>query len=372
MKILSIICSEVTSPGGVHKTIAEIAKNNSKRGHEVTVLQTNPLNLPEEELFEGFKIIRVKSRLGKYLYDLSLEMPVYLKKHYKNLNPDIIHVHGYHNLFSLDIINLIRQMDQSVPIVFSPYLDTFRSTLAGEYLWNLHKLLSRSLFKKSSATVSCSKFEADYLINNFNVEENKISVIPLGVDMLNPQKKRGNKNNTINLIYSGYLIDRKGVDFLLNTLNYLVNILEEKNVMLTIIGEGSKKKSLIKLSLKLKLEDHVIWKNFLSREKFINEIINADILMLLSKSEAYGIIVAEALALGTPCIVTNNTSLTDFTYENGCFGVNYPPDPFEVAKLILRIHESDISIGPLSSKIRTWDKVAKDYENLYASLIKEE
>ena len=96
---------------------------------------------------------------------------------------------------------------------------------------------------------------------------------------------------------------------------------------------------------------------------------DADIFLLLSRSENYGIVVAEALALGTPCIVANTTALSEFTKEPGCSGIDYPPDPKELAELIIKIHESDVKVGPFSNKIRTWDEVAKDYEKVYVEML---
>ena len=90
--------------------------------------------------------------------------------------------------------------------------------------------------------------------------------------------------------------------------------------------------------------------------------------MLLSKNENYGITVAEALALGTPVIVTKHSALREFLSEPGCFGVDYPPNPREVAELILKIVNSDVKVGPFSRKIRTWEEVVKDYEEIYSTL----
>ena len=98
--------------------------------------------------------------------------------------------------------------------------------------------------------------------------------------------------------------------------------------------------------------------------------LKIDIFLLLSNSEAYGITVAEALALGIPCIITKITALNEFINEPGCFGVNYPPDPTEVAKMVLKIYTDDVKVGPFSDKIRTWDKVSKDYENVYLDFLK--
>lgn len=368
MRILTLKNGEITDVGGINRTILELNTRLAARGHKCTVITSNNLYLPESEIYNGFRVIRINPNVDKYFYGLNIGIYNYLKKNLQELNPDIIHVHGYHGLFSVLIIYLVRKMDSMIPIVFSPYLDTYRSTFAGKYLWNVHKFISKSIFKKSSINVTCSKFEADYLFKNFHIDKNKINTIPLGVDVLEPTPKK-RRHKKINLIYSGHLVDRKGVDFVIMTLNYLVNELNFKNLKLTIIGEGPKKKSLIKLSQKYRLEDYVIWKSFLSREDFIREISNSDIFLLLSKSEAFGIVIAESLTLGTPCIISNNTALAEFANENGCFAVDYPPDPREVSKVILRIREMNYNVGPLTDRIRSWDEVVDDYENLFYSLL---
>lgn len=367
MKIILMNYMETTAPGGINKVVKEISKNLSKIGHEITVIQSNPLDLPNEELHEGFKIIRVNSKIS--FYDLSPEMYLFLKNNLRKLDPDIIHVHGYHTLFSVEVVNTIRSMDSTIPLVFSPYLDIYRSSFAGKYFWNIYKLFGKKTFEKSSHIISCSNFEAQATIDIFNVKNKKISLIPLGVDTVEYGKRKDVKDK-INLLYSGYLIDRKGVDFILKSLYSLVHDLKVKNVNLTIIGEGPEKRKLLKLANKLNLDDYVKWESFLPKKVLMKTIKESDIFMLLSNSEAYGITVAEALALGTPCIVTNTTALSEFIQEKGCFGVKYPPNPREVAELITEIHKNNVDVGPFSEKIRTWEEVSKDYENIYMNLLK--
>jgi glycosyltransferase involved in cell wall biosynthesis len=370
MKILLVNYLETTSPGGINKVIREIAKNLAKRGHQVTVLQPNPSNLKSEDCCDGFKIIRISSQSNKYFYGLNWGIYQYLNKHLKDLNPDIVHVHGYHSLLSVEIINLITRIDNTIPIIFSPHLDIVKSTFAGKYLWNIYNFFARGIFKQSNSIISCSKFEAQN-IALLGVDPDKVSVICHGVDSIRhlDNDKISFKDDQINLLYSGYLVSRKGVDFLLDSLNTLVHDMGYEDIVLTIIGDGPEKENLLKLTNKLKLEDYIIWKSFLPREDLIKEIIQSDIFMLLSRSEAYGITVAESLALGTPCIITNRTALKEFNEEPGCFAVDYPPMPSEVAKLILNIKDSDVTIRPLTNKIRTWDEVAVDYERLYETFM---
>jgi glycosyltransferase involved in cell wall biosynthesis len=373
MKILLVNYLETTSPGGINKVIRELAINLSTIGHDVTVLQPNPSKQESTESLSGFNIIRVSSRFDKYFYGLNYEMYRYLKKHLKELNPDVIHVHGYHSLLPIETIYTIKRIDPEIPIIFSPHLDIIKSTFAGKYLWNIYNLFARRVFKKSKYIISDSNFEAKN-IEYIGVGKEKISVINPGVDTFEHIDKtrkieKNSKENKIKLLYTGYLISRKGVDFILNSLNILVNDIGFKEVVLTIVGDGPYKQDLLKLSENLKLEDYIVWKSFLPREDLINEIINSDIFMLLSRSEAYGITVTEALTLKTPCIITNRTALKEFKDEPGCFIVDYPPKPKIIAELILDINKDDITVGPLTSKIRPWNEVIRDYERLYKSAL---
>ena len=160
MKILIVNYLETTSPGGISKTVYELAQNLSNN-HEVIVLQPNPSKLQGEEVSDGFRIIRVSSPIDstKYFYGLNIEIYRYLKNHFKELNPDIVHVHGYHHLMPIETIHTIKRIDPDIPIIFSPHLDVIRGRFAGKYLWNLYNFFARTVFSKSSSITSCSNFE---------------------------------------------------------------------------------------------------------------------------------------------------------------------------------------------------------------------
>jgi len=368
MKILVFNYLELTTPGGINKAIYEISKNLAKKGHDVTVIQNNYHGLPDQEKYEDFKVVRIKSKIADTFYGFSPEMYFFLKKNFKELSPDIVHVHGYHNLFSTEIVYLIKKLDSKVPIVFSPHFDVVRETFAGRYLWDFYKFFSKPIINKCSHFVVFSKFECENVIKSLNVDSSKISLIPHGVDRIDVAKKSHGKK--INLIYFGYLIKRKGIDSILKAIKSVVYDLGETNIVLKIIGEGPELENLLKLSNKLRIDEYVLWESFLNEEKLLQEIKKADLSVLLSNSEAYGMTVGECLALGTPCLVTKRAALNEFLNEPGCFGVEYPPNPKEVADLIIKIFRNDVQVGPLSSRIKTWDVVSEEYERLYSDLLK--
>ncbi|MBT9150500.1 MAG: hypothetical protein DDT40_00672 [candidate division WS2 bacterium] len=123
MRILLVNPGEITHPGGINRSVREIAKHLSKRGHEVSVLQPNPLSLSDEEMYERFRIVRVKSKFEKHFYGLNPEIYSCLKKHLKNLEPEIVHAHGYHTLFSPEAAYVTKRINPRIPLVFSFHLD---------------------------------------------------------------------------------------------------------------------------------------------------------------------------------------------------------------------------------------------------------
>lgn len=371
MKILMINYSEVTAPGGVHKTITELAKNLSKMGHEVTVLQGNPQGLPNKETYEGFQIIRVESKIADYLYGFSPEIYFYLKKHFKELNPDIVHVHGYHTLFSPEVIYAIKRISPETPIVFSPHFDIFsHDKFAGKYLWDLYNgIVGRRFSQYPAITLVASNFEGKNVNQILKVPKEKIKVIAHGVDHID-MNYNARKGKTINLLFVGYLLELKGVQYIIEVIHELIYKNNVK-ICFNVVGEGPYEKELKKLAKDLKVDESISWKGFVppsNHEKLLEYYKETDIFLLLSESENYGIVVAEALTMGTPVIITKRTALIGFLDEPGCFGVSYPPDPKEVADLILKIYRNDVQVGPFSKKIRTWDEVAEDYEKVYRSI----
>jgi len=164
-------------------------------------------------------------------------------------------------------------------------------------------------------------------------------------------------------------LKRKNVQSIVESLDVLVHGVGVHGASLTIVGVGPERASISRSIRERGLEAHVTMKPFLTSQGLAHEMKHADLFLLLSNSEAYGIVVAEALALGTPCIVADATALHEFVAEPGCFGVDYPPDPEKVARLITEVFESTAQVGPFSGKIRTWEAVGRAYERLYCRCV---
>lgn len=221
------------------------------------------------------------------------------------------------------------------------HVDAFSEEIGRRYLWRVYTGIGKYVAKTATHIVADSDFEANYVRNTFNVRNDKLSTILLGVDPIFynrlPKPDNSLEKGAVNLFFVGYLIKRKNVPSVLYALHELMHRFEIKDVSLTVVGTGLEKGHLLHLAEELGIDGRITWKETLSNQNLVNEFLKADVFLLLSKSEAYGIAVAEALSVGAPCIVADTTALHEFTKELGCFGVESPPDPQEVAQLILDI-----------------------------------
>lgn len=365
MNILVINYMETTAPGGINRVVSEISARLADRRHATTVFQPNPLNLPSREIHRDFQIIRLWSGIGNRFHELTPSLRFALTRALAQVSPDVVHVHGYATLFSLQALGHLKRKEY--PIVYSPHFDIeSHNSLAGRYLWrDFNRYLGYQNFLIANKIICASKFESKNVQSTFGVSPKKVELIPHGVDQidLTPKKMRDH----IELIYFGYLLELKGVQYILSAVSKLKKKLG-KRVIVTIIGEGNYKSKLLSLSRKMKINDCISWFPFLPADQLVQKLNEADIFLLLSRSENYGIAVAEALASGIPCIVAKTTALREFLNEPGCYGINYPPDPDNLAELIVEVHRN-AKVGPLTDKIKTWNKIVQDYERIYHEVL---
>lgn len=373
MNILIINHMETRSPGGINKTVIELATNLSKKGHLVTILQPNPLDLSSNEEYNGFRIIRIKSFFHKLFYEFNPKVLFNLNDILNSLNPDIVHIHGYLTLFSTSILFYIKRIKPDLPIIMSPHFAiTSHNTFAGKYMGFLYNLIvGKKILQYPDLIIAASLFESNNINHVLDVPVEKVRVIPHGVNTINLNKKKINRD-CIKLLYVGYLIKLKGVQHIIKVLKELINYAP---VELTVVGEGPYKVELANLAKELGVDSYIIWKKFIplgNSEELLKYYVESDFTLLLSSSENFGVVVIESLAVGTPVIVSKRESLNEFLQEPGCFGVDYPPNPKKVANLIWELYTNNtVTTGPFSKKIRTWAEVTEDYESVYSNVLGE-
>ena len=359
MRILAVTKYYYPVIGGVETLVRTLAERHVQAGHQCTVLCMDP-ERDSDEIINGVRVIRFH-RQGHAMSGIHLGVRDWLVN---NANPeqfDIANVHNFHSPQALMASYYCHR--QGLPIVFTTHYHGHGQTKTRDMLFRIYRVYGANIYAWSEKSVCVSNFEKELVQNDFHLADDKIAIVPNGGRDF--QKVEVQKEGSI--LYVGRLVKYKGVDHVLAAMAVLKG--RGKIVLLRIIGTGPEKEALVEKARQLGLEGQVEWLEGISDERLNLEYHRAGVLILLSSLEAYGLVVAEALKSGTPCIVAKTSALTEFSTEPGCFGVDYPPDPKEVAALIEKALSGDIKVGPLSDKIISWQQVSDRYLEIYRSAI---
>ncbi|MDD6072604.1 MAG: glycosyltransferase family 4 protein [Clostridiales bacterium] len=217
-----------------------------------------------------------------------------------------------------------------------PYISWSDGTRYSERNINtLQKLFRKYVVKRAKAFIGSSTRTVEnqqYL----GASPDKCFLSLLTVDIQQYLLRReADEPNHYNLLYVGSLIGRKGLDLLLDSL-----ALTDERISLTIVGEGGEKEGLTQQMERLGLQDRVIFKGFLEGEALKKSYENADVFVLPTREDCFGLVILEAMCASMPVIVSEYADgavdlVTDG--ENGY--IVDPNNSEEMAKAIDTIFE---------------------------------
>ena len=194
----------------------------------------------------------------------------------------------------------------------------------------IHRFFTIAALKNAGRIIVVSKKLREVLIEEGFPSE-KISLDIAGIDKRKFKKMKVKKKDQI--IFVGKVQYSKGVDLLINA---FIDVSKKfKKYRLLIVGDISEKDYYKKLIEKIKEKGISEKVSFLGNRKDIPKLLNESKLFVLSsRSEGYGIALAEALSCGLPCVATNVGGIPEVLekYKGDCALVS--PDAKEIANAI--------------------------------------
>lgn len=203
----------------------------------------------------------------------------------------------------------IAYLDTKVPIVF--WTDATFASMLNYYITDFSKKsiqesekLEYEALKRCKYAIYSSEWAANSAIQNYGINPNKVKVIPFGanIDRI-PLKNETIKplNKPLNLLFIGKGWERKGGTIALETISELSRM--GVDVSLNLVG--SKPPSGITLPKNVKVYEFLDKNNKVDSEILYNLFKNADLFLLPTRKECYGIVFCEANSFGIPVITTN-------------------------------------------------------------------
>ncbi len=171
----------------------------------------------------------------------------------------------------------------------------------------------RAVIKQSDSVITvCEALKSKICEIEKNVPENKIKVIPNGVDISkfvnrSQQEAREKLNlpkNSKIVISIGALIRRKGYNYLVAAIHELYKNSKNHDILTIIIGEGNCRREIERLILKYGLMNKIKLVGFIPHNDLSWWLCASDIFCLTSSREGWPTVFFEAFACGKPVIAT--------------------------------------------------------------------
>lgn len=274
--------------GGSAKVPYQLGQAQARMGHKVTIYASD-YQAKDQLPPYGVKLVKFHCLLNFLGMRVT---PSMLFANFKQF--DIVHLHNYRTLVNIIAAN------KGVPYV----LQAHGSCLPLRTLIDpLHNFIWKNLIlKRASAYIADAEMEIDQYVAE-GVDRNKVSLVPVGIDFKEFAKLPIRHNNPKKrVLFLGRFHKIKGPDLLAMAFK----LLNRDDVELRMVGIDYGFEAELRGRIKtMGIENRVEFIGACFDADKVREYTNADVYVMPSRYEMFGLTFLEALACGTPVIITD-------------------------------------------------------------------
>lgn len=279
---------------------------------------------------------------------------------------DIIHAHDW--MTGIAAI-------EAKKIMKKPFIFHVHSTEYDRSAFNPHPVIleyETSALNYANKIIAVSQYTKNILINKYGIEPSKIKVVHNAVnnEPINFQASTYKHNKDKIVLFLARMSIQKGADYLLKAAQKVIS--KKKNVKFVFVGNGPMLNKLIEMSFDLGINNNVIFTGALNYNEVDKAYKHADLFVMPSVSEPFGLTPLEAMKNGTPVIISKQSGVSEVI--KNCLKVDFW-DIDEMASKILSILYNDTLSESLTKNgyhditRLTWSTQADKVLEVYQSVI---
>jgi glycosyltransferase involved in cell wall biosynthesis len=379
--------------GGLGPATAGLARELSRRGHQLTFALPYKLPVRSDDfdiVFAGDKVEYAKmyqhyssvdilqnenlSDAEKFSLIRSMidEVRLYAKRMkdlVKELNYDIVHAHDWLTMPA----GMIVKKEKGRPLVSHVHATEYYRSGGGVPNQQVFNIEHQGMHN-SEQVVCISHHVKNIVTNHYRVPEGKVSVVHNGVDWhawrVDNEKIKNLKQRHKLVLSVGRLTIQKGVDYLLEAARLVHQY--EPEALFVIIGDGDMKDQLLNYTLDHNMMKYVHFTNWLSQEQIAEYYAAADLFVMPSVAEPFGLVALEAALLDTPAIISKTSGAADVFKH--CLKVDFWDARMLAANIISVLRRKSLrdelaKNGKRNAQAVTWADAAVKVENIYHHII---
>jgi len=376
--------------GGISPHVYYLSKSLARNGIKVYVVTCDFPGAPQHEVVDGVEIFRIDSYKNPspdfatwvYLMNVNMQKEAAALVNSLDGKVDVFHAHDW----------LVANAGIGLKHVFrKPLLATMHSTEIGrrngihfDYERMIHET-EAWLTYEAWRVICCSDYMVSHVRWAFGLPADKLVMVPNGVDT---EAYATTKDDDLGrfrskfalpeekiVLFVGRLVHEKGVHVLVNA---VPKVLEKVNAKFIIVGNGYMKEQLSNIVKNMGFAHKVIFTGFVDDETLKKLQKCADVSVVPSLFEPFGIVAIEAMAAKSPVVVSDTGGLSEIV-EHNVTGVKvYADNPESLAWGITKVLTDDSYANWLRNnaykKIQEkydWNKIAQQTKTIYNNVLTE-
>jgi glycosyltransferase involved in cell wall biosynthesis len=283
-------------------------------------------------------------------------------------NFDIIHAHDWLT-FKAAIAAKKVSGKYLVVHIHATEFDRTGGNGVNQYVYDIEK----KGMEEADAVVAVSNYTKQKIIEHYGIPAEKIKVVHNGVEFENYalEKMHELKKTKKIVLFLGRLTLQKGPDYFVYAAKKVLDFYPD--VVFVVAGSGDMEKAIIRKVADLGIADKFIFTGFLRGDDIKEAYHMADLYVLPSVSEPFGITPLEALMCGTPVLVSKQSGVSEVL--SNCLKTDFW-DVDDIANKIVSVLKHDElqrclrENGSEEVKKINWDKPAKRCVEIYDELLR--
>ncbi|UCC58559.1 MAG: glycosyltransferase family 4 protein [Candidatus Bathyarchaeum sp.] len=371
--------------GGIARHCEGLAKALIQQNHEVYLFTLDFPGSPSYEEMDGIKVYRASTELGHpnfltwvLLFNHFLEKK--MAEVSQSVDFDVMHVHDW--LAAFAGISFKRYVQK-------PMVLTVHSTEVGR----AQGLRSADSFSidgiewwatyEADKVIVCSQSMKNEICGHFNLPQDKVDVIPNAIDttQYHTTADRGSVRQRYGvgwdekmILCVGRLVPQKGIEYFIRAIPNIINRYPEAKFV--IVGEGWSRDFLESEARSTGHRKKIRFTGFVPDREVIDLMTSADVLVVPSIYEPFGIVALEGMATGVPVVASQVGGLSEVIEHNRTGIFVYPKSPESIAWGIDRILSDPDRARWLTEnakdkleKAYSWEAVAMKTVEVYRKLV---
>lgn len=312
MKLAIINNTPKGTSGGHIRLLEGLIQNLSKDNNIQSTLILSPPFYKYKKTNNKKFIFNHFKAISPLVHKPSLE----LKKLIKAYQPDLIYIPNERFLYfkGIKTVIMVRNMEPFVRIKNNP--------LREKFINYLKRLMTIKSCKKASHIIAVSDYVKDTLMTECNISKDKITRVYHGGIKIIENDKLQPINHEKFIFTAGSIRPARGLEDII----YAYGILKRKKIdvpVLVIAGDcinmDSYKNNLIKLAIKVKVNEDIIWLGKVNQETMGWCFKNSIASVISSRVESFCFIALEAMSYGSKIISSDNKCLPEILGDSALF-----------------------------------------------------